>query len=176
MALFALDEGFPETILSVASLIPEVQLRPLRDVDDRLLGNAEDWAILLRLAQHPDPFDGLITVDSRMIHLSREMAVLHQTEMTLVVLEDSGDDPVRATGLCLLHLPHIAATTDSGTPQLWILRPPGRKASERAWDQLGRIAKRQRTSTQQQFNAGQLTEDELREELWSWYGGIEDSY
>lgn len=176
MALFALDEGFPDTVLAVAGLLPEVELRPLRDVDDRLLGNADDWAILLRLFQHPEPFDGLITVDASMTRLVRELVVLHQTQLSLVVFEDVGDDPVRASGLCLLHLPHVVKQTEPDKAQLWILRPPGRKPPFRARDRLGQLASAEGSSIDQLMRRERLSSEQLETDLWSWYTGIDDEY
>lgn len=176
MALFALDEGFPDTVFAVAGLLPEVDLRPLRDVDDRLLGNADDWAILLRLFQHPEPFDGLITVDASMTRLVRELVVLHQTQLSLVVFEDVGNDPVRASGLCLLHLPHIAKQTEADKPQLWILRPPGRKSPIRARDRLGELASAEGASIEQLMRRERLGSEQIERDLWSWYTGIDDEY
>lgn len=143
---------------------------------DRLLGNADDWAILLRLFQHPDPFDGLITVDSSMTRLVRELVVLHQTNLSLVVFDGVGDDPVRASGLCLLHLPYIAQQTEPDKPQLWILRPPGRKPPIRARDRLGQLASAEGTSIEQLMRRDRLTPDELENDLWSWYTGIDDQF
>ena len=176
MALFALDEGFPQTIFEVARLLPGVELRPIREVDSRLVGNSDDWAILLRLYQHPDPFDGLITTDAHMHELPKEMTVLHQTRLTLVQVLDAGNDAVRATALVLLHLPYIVQEIRSDKPQHWPLRPPGRKAANRAIDALGSIATKQKVSTQQLLTSKQLTEEQLLTDLWGWYEYQESEY
>ncbi len=175
MALFALDEGFPDTIFTVAKLLPGLELRPLREVDERLVGNSDDWAILLRLHQMDEKFDGLITVDSSMAALTRELSVLHQTGLTLVVLEEAGDDPVRASGLCLLHLPYIAEATIPGEPQLWQLRAPARRSPQKAWARLGEIASKQGSSIQGVFDQERLSPEELGSDLWDWYSGIEEA-
>jgi hypothetical protein len=40
--------------------------------------------------------------------LPREVVVLSRTQLTLVVTEGLGHDPLGATGLLMLHLPRIA--------------------------------------------------------------------
>ena len=169
MALFALDEGFPQTILEVGNLLPDVELRPLRQVDPGLVGNSEDWAILLRLFQDPEPFDGLITTDASMHNLPKEMTVLHQTNLTLVQVLAAGNDAIRATALVLLHLPYIAQETRSGRPQYWPLRPPPRRPAQRAVDALGVIGRNVKLSVEELIAAERLTDEQLRRDLWEWY-------
>ena len=167
MPRFALDEGFPDTIFQLEDLLPGVDLIPIRNVDERLVGNSEDWAVLLRI--HQLGCDGFLTTDARIVEDPKVLAVLHQTGSTLVSLLETGHDPIRASGLTLLHLPFIAANTTAGRPQLWVLRPPQKKDSKRAWDQLGELASRHEISTQQLFNTQRLTEEELESDLWEWY-------
>jgi hypothetical protein len=92
--LFALDQNFPQPIIDALNdFIPEADLVPLRDVDPLLVADIDDWQVLLALHQHVRPWDGLITTDSGMLNLPREMAVVRQTNLTLVVAEGAGHDP-----------------------------------------------------------------------------------
>lgn len=176
MVLLALDEGFPDTIFKVSALLPGIELRRLRDVDSRLVTNSDDWAVLLRLHQHADNFDGLVTVDSRMHEQTKEMAVLHQTNLTLVEFLDTGNDAIKATGLALLWLPYVAQETRPDKPQLWLLRPPPRKTWNRPWEQLGEIASRRGESARATFDQAKLNSRELETDLWEWYEGTPEAY
>jgi len=136
----------------------EAELVPLSAIDSRL-PSLEDWQVLLALRNEVRPWDGLITTDGAMIRLPRELAVLHQTKLTLVVAEAAGHDPVKATGLVLAHLPGICKRTRPDIPQVWILRTVDRN-HERPWDLLGRIAARQGKSADELFAASRLSEAE----------------
>jgi hypothetical protein len=167
MPCFALDEGFPSTIFKLEDLLPGIELVSLRSIDPRLVGNSEDWAVLLRV--HQLHCDGFLTTDGRIIEDAKVLAVLHQTKSTLVSYVETGHDAIRATGLTLLHLPFIAKSTDPDIAQLWVLRPPQRKEAKKAWDQIGELASRHHISAQQLFHTQRLSEDELQQDLWNWY-------
>ena len=86
MARFALDEDFPDTIIQALGLgVPEAALTPIRQIDSRLR-RMDDWELLLSL-YHLREWDGLISTDSRMLNLPRELAVVHQTNLTLVIVQ-----------------------------------------------------------------------------------------
>jgi hypothetical protein len=103
---FALDEDFPDTIIDAFGLgIPEAELVPVRHIDPRLR-QMDDWELLLSL-HHLEDWDGLVSTDARMLNLPRELSVIHQTNLTLAIVEQSGHDPIRAAGLLLVHLPTI---------------------------------------------------------------------
>jgi hypothetical protein len=74
--LFALDQNFPVPIVTALdNFIPEAELVPLREIDPMLVEDIEDWQILLALHHHARDWDGLITTDSGILNLPREMAV-----------------------------------------------------------------------------------------------------
>ncbi len=148
MALFALDQNFPEPIIAALNeYIPEAELVPLRVVDP-MLAEIDDWQVLLALHHHDRDWDGLITNDDSMLNLPREMAVLRQTNLTLVVAHDSGHDPIRATGLLFTHLGYIARN-----------RP-----ARNAWHHLTRIADHQNTTAQNLWRQSRLTNAELAQD------------
>jgi hypothetical protein len=139
VALFTLDQNFPEPIIrALNEFIPEAELVPLREIDP-LLAEIDDWQVLLALFHHEREWDGLITNDGRMLNLPREMAVLRQTNLTLVVAHDAGNDPIRATGLLFTHLGYICRETTPDAPQIWELQARNRPARD-AWHHLKRIA------------------------------------
>lgn len=158
---FALDEDFPDTILDALGLgVPEAELVPIRHIDP-LLRNMDDWKLLLSL-YHLSEWDGLISTDGRMLNLPREVAVLHQTQLTLVVVEQAGHDPVRAAGLLLVHLPTICRKTVRSTGQIWKLSAQN-KNHESPWNELKKIASHRKTSVKQLFEASRLSKAALEE-------------
>lgn len=86
--------------------------------------------------------DGFVTLDSQMLNLAKEMAVLQQTKLTLVVVQEGGSDPFVATGLLMVYMPQILKRFEPHKAQLWRLRH-GEKKPEKPWDQLRTIANHQ---------------------------------
>jgi hypothetical protein len=158
---FALDEDFPDTILdSLRWGVTEAELLPMRHLDKRLRG-LDDWQLLLALHHMPD-IDGLITTDTGMLNLPRELAVIHQANLTVVFVERAGDDPIRAAGLLLVHLPHICKNTVRSKGQIWKLNAQN-KNHENPWDELQRIAKHNKENVKQLFHRSKLSKKELGE-------------
>ncbi len=119
---FALDHNFPEPILSgLAAAIPMAELVPVRFIEAHIT-ELDDWELLLALHQHELHWDGLVTNDANMLALPREVTVLAQTRLTLVVIRGDGDSAVRATGALLCHLPFICRHTTPERAQVWRLR------------------------------------------------------
>ncbi len=141
--LFALDQNFPEPIVDALAdfLAEDAELVPLRQIDPRLT-TADDWQILHALYAHKRTWDGLITTDSSMLGLPKELAVICQTKLTLVVAIGAGHDPIKATGLLLAHLGSIAQATDPDAAQIWTLRTVARRPED-PWDHLTRAAENQ---------------------------------
>lgn len=158
--LFALDQNFPTPIVNVLSTyMTEAELVPIGDIDPRL-PDLEDWEVLLALMQHERDWDGLITTDSGMLTLPRELAVLMQTKLTLVVAWAAGHDPLKATGLVLTYLPWIAQHTRPDEAQVWVLRA-GNKPADDPWDNLEKVAKAQGTAASVLYESEKLTPEEL---------------
>jgi hypothetical protein len=160
VALFALDQNFPQPIIdALDAFIPEAELVPVRAIDP-LLAELDDWTLLLALHHHIRPWDGLVTTDSSMLKLPREMAVLRQTNLTLVVAHDSGHDPIKATGLLLTHLGYISRTTTSAEPQIWQLTAKNRPGRD-PWDVMTGIAEHQNRTVEDLWDEFRLSQEEL---------------
>lgn len=155
--LFALDQGFPQPIVSALGdyLRVEASLIPLSGIGARLPDMENDWEILLSLHHHAEPWDGLISTDTGMLDLPRELATLMQTKLTLVVCRAAGHDPVRATGLLLTNLSTICDQTTPTRAQLWKLGGGRRREPDNPWDHFSRIAAKR-----------DMTTGELRSEEW----------
>jgi hypothetical protein len=119
--LFALDQNFPESIVvALNEHIVEAEIVPVRHIDSQL-AEIDDWELLLALHHHERSWDGLITTDSGMLNQARELAVVQQTNLSLVVAREAGHDPIKATGLLFTHLAWICRETRPDRPQVWDL-------------------------------------------------------
>ena len=106
----ALDQNFPEPIVDGLAdwLASDAELVPIRRIDDRM-ATLDDWEVLLALHADDSHWDGLITTDSKILSLPRELAVLCQTKLTLVVVEAVGHDPQSDRTRAGPHHPHLRA-------------------------------------------------------------------
>jgi hypothetical protein len=159
VARFALDEDFPDTIIEALGIgVPEAELVPIRKIDPRLR-QMDDWELLLSL-YHLGEWDGMVSTDSRMLKLPRELAVIHQTHLTLVTIEQAGHDPIQAVGLLLVHLPTICRKTVRSRGQIWKLNAQN-KNHEDPWTELKRIAEHWQISVNQLFHDHRLSSRDL---------------
>ncbi len=117
-AVFLLDQGFPDPSIPP---LPDIDLHPLRRIHPDLTRDREDWEVLREIKSRGGA-DGLITLDAGMLNQAKEMVVLKQTRLTLVVFRDTNNDPLVAAGLLMLHAPEIARRLDRRRPELWVLR------------------------------------------------------
>jgi hypothetical protein len=161
--LFALDHNFPEPVLSAfADVLPMVELVPVRAVDPAW-ARLDDWELLAALHRHRRPWDGLITNDDHMLALPREMTVLSQTGLTLVVSKGEGHNPIRAVGTLLCHIPFVCHHTRPGHAQIWNLRM-SQKNHEEVGDYLEKIAQRTGVTVGELLSAHRLAANALRQE------------
>jgi hypothetical protein len=158
--LFALDQNFPQPIVeTLREFMTEAELVAVGDIDARLT-DIDDWELLLALHHHERDWDGLITTDSGMLAMPRELSVLMQTGLTLVVADAAGHDPLKATGLVLAYLPWVAAHTEKDRPQVWVLRAANRPHDD-PWEWLAKVAGRRGTTAAALFDEAKLAEAEL---------------
>jgi len=158
--LFALDHNFPLPIVDVLSEFQEsAELVPISVIDERM-PDLDDWEVLLALALHSRPFDGLITTDSSMLNLPVELAVLLQTRLTLVVAMESGHNPVKATGLLFAYLANICVRTRHNQAQLWRLAAASNPAAN-PWDAFSKIAEHQSRDASELYEESKLSDEEL---------------
>jgi hypothetical protein len=158
---FALDHNFPGPVLQAfAALMPKVDLVPITDID-RALADLDDWELLVALHRREPRWDGLITNDDKLLALPKEMTVLSQTQLTLVVVKGEGHNPIRAVGLLLCHLAHVCHQTRPDRAQVWLLRAAQKNAdAPRVF--LERIAEKKATSVEAIVQEHRLPAKELR--------------
>lgn len=158
--LFAPDQNFPQPIVSaLGEFMVEAELVALAEIDERLI-DLDDWQVLLALHHHERSWDGLLATDTGMLSLPRELAVLMQTRLTLVVAHAAGHDPLKATGLVLTYLPWRAAHTRPDEAQIWVLRSAN-KPAEDPWSYLDKAATRKGATASALYDAEKLTSAEL---------------
>lgn len=160
--LFALDHAFPQPIVEVlADLFSgEVELVPIQKIDPGF-PDLDDWQVLLALHHHRRAWDGLVTVDANMLALPREMWVLMRTRLSLVVTEDAGHDPIRATGLLFVHLSSICRRTQPTRAQVWRLRA-GERQPEDPMERMKSIADKRSITAGEAMAEGELPPAELK--------------
>ena len=155
--LFALDQNFPQPIVKVLQdFQADAELVPVSAIDPRM-AELDDWQLLLSLNHHERPWDGLITTDSSILFQPLELAVLIQTQLTLVVALEAGHNPVKATGLLFAHLAGICKRTRADEGQLWRLRAVT-QSPVAPWEQLKTVAEHQHADAAELFAAQRLTD------------------
>ena len=116
-----LDHNFPESILnSLRDFITEVNLIPLRRIDERL-PELDDRRLVLAI--HQLGFPGFVTGNYKMLQNPRELAAVIATESCVFAIEGVGHDPIRATGALLLDLPSAVRGMEAGRRGVFWLRP-----------------------------------------------------
>jgi hypothetical protein len=126
-----LDQNFPFQ----ATGLPwpaGLHVTPLMAIDPDLTHDRDDWEIFRALHGRGD-VDGFITNNADILLLAREMVMLSRTQLTLVVTDGLGHDPLGATGLLMLHLPQIAKQHEAlagahHAPRIYQLRRPQMQA------------------------------------------------
>ena len=144
----------------LSDVLVGVTFVPVEQIDKRF-GEVDDWDLLRELHRHADGFDGLITSDANMLKLAKEMTVLSQTNLTLVVVDGHGDNMVRATGALLMFLDHVCHHTVRTRAQVWQLVVKQRQPREPR-DFLDDIAKRVGRSVESIVAEHKLKATELR--------------
>jgi hypothetical protein len=159
---FALDHNFPAPVMSAFGLlIPNVELVPIATIDTQF-AELDDWELFVALHQHDQQWDGLITNDDKLLALEKEMTVLSQTNLTLVVVKGEGDSPIRAVGLLLCHLNHICHHSKPDRAQVWMLRV-AQKNYDAPRFYLEKIAEKKRTTVEEIVRTHQLSANALRQ-------------
>lgn len=146
---YVIDQNFP---LAVTGLPwpPWLRLTPLSQFNAELVGDHDDWEILLALHERGG-VDGFISNDARMLDLPEEMVVLQNSRLQLVVCDRVGHNALRATGLLMTHLEEIAQSGRKG-PAIYRLRP-SHLPPETPSSRLDRIAQHRNTSRETLWEA-----------------------
>ncbi len=160
---FGVDHNFPEPLLEAIRGYLPFGVEMIKRISPLLVDNVDDWQVLLALAQQR--YHGFISLDFEAIALPKEMAVVHQTKLTVVAIEAAGDNPLRAVGQLLIHATHIEKNYRAEEPQVFKISPPRLKPPLTAWNCLGEIAGRQTKAVEQLFREHRLTNDDLQRDV-----------
>jgi hypothetical protein len=120
MPHFVLDQNFPWYVVSFP-WPSDIRITRLPDHAPDLVQNVDDWEVFLGLSKRGD-VDGFITNDANILLQATEMVALTRTRLTLVITDGVGHEPLRATGLVMLHLEEVVRRMD-GTAQVFVIRP-----------------------------------------------------
>lgn len=158
--LFALDHNFPQPIVDVlVHFQVDAELVRIDAIHERM-PELDDWEVLLALHHHERPWDGLITTDTSMLNLPRELSVLIQTKLTLVAIRAAGDNPVKATGLLFAYLGGICMRTRPDRPQVWT-PSAGERPPQKGREVFGRLAEKRNEDPEEMFEANALSDQEF---------------
>lgn len=154
-----LDQNFPQPIL--AALEPwmgDIRLMPLREIDPRL-AELDDRRLLIALKQLG--FDGLVTLNYKMLRNPSELAAVLKTKMTIIAVERVGHDPIRATGALLLYLRDAVHAMQAGASGVFWLRPRIPRPQE-AWDLFKTAADKRNADPEQLYDSLKVSDEEMR--------------
>jgi PIN domain-containing protein len=128
-----LDENFPEPLVTAVLQVatPTMQLVSWKNVGASVSGRA-DADLISELANLG--YGAIVTCDWHMLYNADVLAAMRQTNFTVIGCKDVGHDPIRATGLLLYNLEHIATHLRDDRPQPWLLA--SRQSSPRDFTKL----------------------------------------
>jgi hypothetical protein len=119
-AHFVLDQNFPLVVTGI-EWPPNIRITRLGAIEPQLVRDHEDWEIITALDRRGD-VSGFITNDAEMLAQAPEMVALQRARVALVVTEGVGHDPIRATGLVMVHIQQIAKQVDRSA-RIYVLKP-----------------------------------------------------
>lgn len=121
-----LDENFPDRVVEVASdCLPAARIRSIHDAASELTDRVDDHVVISGLAKKGAQI--FVTNDHHMLLVPPVVLAIERTRMTVVTLEATGDDEMRAIGGLLLWLPDVIAVYDPTAAQVFRWKPPARK-------------------------------------------------
>lgn len=155
---FALDQNFPPFVLDVAEYFPDTELTTLHKIDPRI-SDLDDRRLVIYL--HQAGWHGLITNNYRMLWVPPEIAAIAKAKITVFAVEAVGDDPLRATGSVLLHLPAVLKRVTPGKAQVFRTGKPRSPQPEDAWHYFEEAARRRRADVSELYEQVKVTDEEL---------------
>jgi hypothetical protein len=155
---FALDQNFPPFVMDVAEYFPNTELASLFKIDPRLC-DLDDRRLIIYL--HQTGWHGLITNNYRMLWVPPEIAAIAKAKIAVFAVEGLGDDPLRATGAVLQHLPAVLLRVTPGKAQVFKTGKPRSPQPEAAWSYFVQSADRRRTDASDLYEQVKVTDEEL---------------
>ncbi|MDX6240114.1 MAG: hypothetical protein QOG10_4934 [Kribbellaceae bacterium] len=156
---FALDQNFPPFVLDVAGYFPNAELTPLFKIDPRV-SDLDDRSLIIYL--HQAGWHGLITNNYKMLWVPAEISAIVKAKIAVFAVEGLGDDPLRATGSVLLHLPAILNRVTAGKAQVFRTGKPRSPQAEKAWTYFEEAAGRRNIDATELYEQVKVTDEELQ--------------
>lgn len=154
---FALDQNFPPFVLDAAAHLPDVDLQAISRIDPRA-GELGDRELLIYLRQKG--WHGLITNNYKMLWVPSEIAAVVKAKIALFAIQGLGDDPLRATGALMIHLPAVVKRVQLGQGQVFRVNPQTPQP-EPAWRYFSGSAERRGKSPDELYASVKVTDEEL---------------
>lgn len=153
-----LDQNFPEPILkALKPWMGDIELLPLRTIHPRL-PELDDRRLLIALSQLG--FEGLVTLNYKMLRNPSELAAVMKTKMTIFAVEGVGHDPIRATGALLLDLrPAVNKLREGGSGVYWLR--PRTPTPHDPWDLFKAAAERLTGNTDSLYDRLKVSDVEM---------------
>ena len=153
-----LDQNFPEPILGrLEPWMGDIELLPLRTIDEELT-RLDDRSLLIALKQLG--FEGLVTLNYKMLRNPMELAAVLKTRLNVFAVEGVGHDPIRATGALLLDLAPAVNAIESGRTGVFWLRPRSPQPQD-PWDLFERAAKNHNADAAVLYEQVKVTDADL---------------
>src|SRR5258706_6766886 len=144
---FALDQNFPPLLSGAETLLPEVDIVPIHDIDRRMPRQTDGELVL---ALHQLRWDGLITNNYKMLWQPVEIAAIVKTKLTVFAVQGVGDDPVRATGAVLLDFPGALKRLVAGRSHIFLVNPRN-PLSKESWEYFREAADRRKVAPERLY-------------------------
>ena len=158
MMRLPLDQNFPESILArLSPWMGDIQLVPLRTIHDGLT-TLSDRELLIALKQLG--FEGLVTLNYKMLRNPAELAAVLKTKLTVFAVEGLGDDPIRATGALLLDLRPAVKAVKAGKTGVFWLRPRSPQPQD-PWELFRRAADNHNRDADALYSEVRVSDTEL---------------
>jgi hypothetical protein len=155
---FVLDQNFPPLVLEVAEYFPNTELKPLFQIDPRIC-DLDDRRLIIYLQQAG--WHGLITNNYKMLWVPAEIAAIVKAKIAVFAVEGLGDDPLRATGAVLQHLPAILRRVTPGKAQVFRTGKPRSPQPASAWNYFQEAADRRKADASELYQQVKVTDEEL---------------
>ncbi len=123
------------------------------------LTTLDDRQLLISLRQLG--FEGLVTLNYKMLRNPKELAAVLKTKLTVIAVEGVGHDPLRAAGALLLNLQQ-AVNAMAGRPhKIFWLRPRSPQPQD-PWELFERAARNHRQEPTALYEEIRVTDAELK--------------
>jgi hypothetical protein len=155
---FALDQNFPPFVIDVAEYFPSAELAPLFKIDPRLC-DLDDRRLIIYL--HQAGWHGLITNNYKMLWVPPEIAAIVKAKIAVFAVEGLGDDPLRATGAVIQHLPAVLKRVTPGKAQVFRTGKPRSPQPDAAWNYFQQAADRRKSEASDLYAQVKVTDEEL---------------